>query len=68
MKIKNSIKSEIFKKIFEVDEIISITLVGSFIDKEDLSGIGDIDTVVICNTLNKKIFDSCINSFKNRYR
>ena len=64
MKIKNSIKSEIFRKIFEVDEIISITLVGSFIDKEDLSGISDIDTVVICNSLNKKIFDSCINSFK----
>ena len=32
MKIKNSIKSEILE-IFEVDEIISITLVGSFIDK-----------------------------------
>ena len=55
-KIKNSIKSEIFRKIFEVDEIISITLVGSFIDKEDLSGISDIDTVVICNSLNKKDF------------
>ena len=54
IKIKNSIKSEIFRKIFEVDEIISITLVGSFIDKEDLSGISDIDTVVICNSLNKR--------------
>ena len=30
----------------------------------DLSGISDIDIVVICNTLNEKIFNKCINSFK----
>ena len=64
LEIKNNIKSEIFKKISEIDEIISITIVGSFIDKDDLSGISDIDTVVICNTLNRKVFNNCINAFK----
>ena len=64
LEIKKNIKSEIFNKIFEIDEIISITIVGSFIDKDDLSGISDIDIVVICNTLNEKIFNICINSFK----
>ena len=62
--IKKSLKSKIFDKILEIDEIISITIVGSFIDKDDLSGISDIDIVVICNILNEKIFNKCINSFK----
>ena len=53
LKIKNNIKSEIFKKTSEIDEIISITIVGSFIDKNDLSGISDIDVIVICKSLNK---------------
>tara|TARA_B100001248_G_scaffold104466_1_gene77861 strand:- start:2682 stop:4145 length:1464 start_codon:yes stop_codon:yes gene_type:complete len=61
--IKESLKSKIFDKILEIDEIISITIVGSFIDKDDLSGISDIDIVVICNILNEKIFNKCINSF-----
>ena len=63
-KIKKKIKSEILNKFYEINEIISITIVGSFIDKDDLSGISDIDVIIICNTLNKKIFDKCINSFK----
>ena len=64
LEIKDKIKYEVFNKISEIDEIISITIVGSFIDKDDLSGISDIDVIVICDILNKKIFDRCINSFE----
>ena len=64
LEIKKKIKLAIFDKIFDVNEVISITIVGSFVDKDDLSGISDIDIVVICNTLNKKIFTKCVNSFK----
>ena len=64
LEIKKKIKLAIFDKIFDVNEVISITIVGSFVDKDDLSGISDIDIVVICNTLNKRIFTKCVNSFK----
>ena len=64
LEIKKKIKLEIFNKISEIDEIISITIVGSFIDKNDLSGISDIDIIVICKSLNKKKFNIIIDSFK----
>ena len=64
LEIKKKIKSEIFNKFSEIDEIISITIVGSFIDKNDLSGISDIDVIVICKSLNKNNFNIFINSFK----
>ena len=64
LEIKKKIKLEIFNKISEIDEIISITIVGSFIDKNDLSGISDIDVIVICKSLNKKKFNMFIDSFK----
>ena len=56
LEVKKKIKLEIFNKISEIDDIISITIVGSFIDKNDLSGISDIDVIVICKSLNKKKF------------
>ena len=62
--IKNKIKKAIYDKVFKIDEVISITIVGSFIDKNDLSGISDIDTIIICNILNKKIFNKCIKACK----
>ena len=39
--------------------MLSITFVGSFCDREDLSGISDIDVVVICESLNRATFDAC---------
>ena len=40
----------------------SISLVGSFCDKQDLSVISDIDTIVVCDNLTEEIFESCIDS------
>ena len=45
-------------------KLFPITIVGSFIDKNDLSGISDIDVIVICKSLNKKKFNMFIDSFK----
>ncbi|MDB2351246.1 histidine phosphatase family protein [Candidatus Marinimicrobia bacterium] len=65
MEIKN-IKSEItqslFKNLFSIDEVVSVTIVGSFVENNDLSGISDIDTVVICNSLNQNIFNKCLDA------
>lgn len=62
--IKKEIKNQLFESLFTLDDVISVTLVGSFVDKNDLSGISDIDTVVICNELNENLFNKCIKSVK----
>ena len=58
--IKKCLRETIFNCISSVPGIISITLVGSFIDREDLKGISDIDTIVICDQLNKEVFNRCL--------
>ena len=59
LRIKKSIKDIIFKKLSHFENIISVTLVGSFVDKQNLDGISDIDTVVICRNLTKNFFNDC---------
>ena len=41
-----------------------MTLVGSFIDRGDLTGISDIDTIVICDRLTEEVFNACIEKAK----
>ena len=60
--IKRNIERSLFGKLREIKGVISVTLVGSFIDRKDLIGISDIDTVVICKSLDKKLFDACLNA------
>ena len=64
-KIKENIRQELFQKLGEINGVVSVALIGSFVDKEDLDGISDIDTVVICKSLDKKLFDSCLNSVES---
>ena len=58
--IKKLIKLEITNKLKKFNEIISLTFVGSFVDKKDLDGISDIDTIVICNSLSESLFIKCL--------
>ena len=60
--IKSRIRQQIFNNLIKVDDVISVTLVGSFVDKQSLEGISDIDTIVICSKLTKSIFESCLQS------
>ena len=60
--IKKEIVNQLNEKLLSIEEVISVTLVGSFIDKHDLSGISDIDTVVICKRLDESVFNKCINA------
>ena len=64
-KIKEKIRQKLFQTLGKINGVVSVTLVGSFVDKEDLTGISDIDTVVICKSLDKKLFYSCLNSVEN---
>ncbi len=62
---KTNLRKQILSKLISVNNVISVSLVGSFIDKEGLSGISDIDTVVICNNLDKGTILTCIKMVKS---
>tara|TARA_B100000315_G_scaffold51275_1_gene45790 strand:+ start:5637 stop:7097 length:1461 start_codon:yes stop_codon:yes gene_type:complete len=63
--IKLNIRNDLFEKLGGIQGVISVTIVGSFVNQEDLSGISDIDTIVICSSLDKKLFDACLNAVEN---
>ena len=60
--IKQLITQRLFQKIKQVEGVISVTLVGSFCDRDDLSVISDIDTIVICDKLDQELYNRCIES------
>lgn len=62
--IKEDIKDRIASITKNIDFIESSTITGSFSDKDDLSGISDIDTVIITDSLTKKKFDYIISKFE----
>ena len=63
MNAKKQIKNTITKAIL-CDNVVSITIVGSFVDKEDLTGISDIDTIVICKSLTESWFQKCVDKLQ----
>ena len=65
MNVKQKIKEQITTNLKSIKGIVSITFVGSFVNQKDLSGISDIDTVVVCKKLDRSTFQSCMNNFEN---
>ena len=64
--LSNNLRKNIINKIVielkKKKEIKSLTFVGSFVDKKNYKKINDIDLIVIIDRLNKKAFNSCINT------
>ena len=58
--VRQRLKKTIFKNLTSIANVLSVTLVGSFAESKDLSGISDIDTVVICNHLTEDVFNNCM--------
>ena len=56
---KQPFAREIFQRLTEIPGVLSVTFVGSFCDREELSGISDIDVVVVCESLDRTLFDAC---------
>ena len=60
-KITNSLRNKVLKKsilrLKNLEDLLSITFVGSFIDKDNLKSVSDLDIVIITKKLNKNIFD-----------
>ena len=63
--IQKRIQDTIFYRLSNVTGVLSITLVGSFIDSDGLAGISDIDTIVVCEKLNDVILKQCIKQIKS---
>ncbi|MDA8698171.1 histidine phosphatase family protein [Rhodopirellula sp.] len=59
-KLKDKIASTLLDQLF-FEGICSVSLVGSFCDKDDLTVISDIDTIVICEDLTSEIFRKCLS-------
>ena len=55
-KIKKKIKDAIYSRLSGVSGVISVTFVGSFIDSDNLTGISDIDTIVVCEEIKRSYF------------
>ena len=62
--IKQKIKKSIINVIGNKKEIVSATIVGSFVESVGLKGISDIDVVIIVEQLTKNIFEDIISSFE----
>ena len=60
--VRKSIQKTIFTNLTSISKVLSVTFVGSFVDHKDLSGISDIDTIVICDHLTEDVFNSCIEA------
>ena len=56
---KSLIASILLERLL-VEDICSVSLVGSFCDKNDLSVISDIDTIVVCERLTAEVFEKCV--------
>ena len=56
-----SLQKTIIEKLTSISNVLSVTFVGSFAESKDLSGISDIDTVVICDHLTENVFNCCLS-------
>ena len=50
---KKALTKEILHRLYELESILSVTIVGSYVDQKSLSSFSDIDTIVICKKLSK---------------
>jgi probable phosphoglycerate mutase len=64
MNRRDAIAGRIHGALAGVDGICSVTFVGSFVDRDDLSAVGDIDTVVIFDTLTPSRFAQAVSAVR----
>ena len=60
------IGESIIQKLIKDKDVISATIVGSYSEKKNIEKIGDLDVVVICKKLTKKIFKRLNNKIKKK--
>ncbi|MDA0323530.1 MAG: histidine phosphatase family protein [Verrucomicrobia bacterium] len=58
--VREAIIRVLLGRLSKIDGVISVSLVGSICERDDLSSIADIDTIVICEDLTRTVFDACV--------
>lgn len=61
----NNLKKKILNNFYSIDDVCSVTIVGSYSLTDNIKKIGDIDVVVIFNNLSKNKILNCIKKSKN---
>ena len=62
MKIGETIISELIKD----KDVVSASIVGSYSENKDIKKIGDLDVVVVCKKLTKKVFLKILKRVKKK--
>ena len=62
--LRKRVINKFISELGKQKDIVNLTFVGSFIDKNNLDKINDIDLIVITNKLNKINFNKIVNKVK----
>ena len=62
---KVKLKKDIFKTLFDIKDVVSVTLVGSFWEKKITKDFSDVDIVIILGKLNKFTYNQCLKKINN---
>ncbi len=62
---KIRLKKDIFKNLIIIDNVLSVTLVGSFWESRISRDFSDIDIVIILKKFSKKTYDQCLSKIRN---
>ena len=61
-KDKIKLKNYLLKNLIKIEGVLSVTLVGSFWEKNNLNNFSDIDIIIILDKFNKQNYNKCISS------
>lgn len=62
---KVKLKKDIFKTLIDINEVVSVTLVGSFWEKNSTKDFSDIDIVIILKKFSKVTYFQCLKKINN---
>ena len=62
---KKKLKNDLFKSLFKIKNVISVTLVGSFWENKNFDDFSDIDIVIIVNEIDKNTYLICLKKISN---
>jgi len=62
---KVNLKKDIFKTLIDINEVVSVTLVGSFWEKKRTKDFSDIDIVIILKKFSKVTYFQCLKKINN---
>ena len=61
---KVKLKKDIFKTLLDINDVVSITLVGSFWEKKSIKDFSDIDIVIILKKFSRITYYKCLKKNK----